>query len=118
MTMEDNLKYNKPLINKLEKDYGVDYYPKFDNYDALEVPRYDAIPNNYEGIMGVPITFLKYHNPKQFKILGHTHSGDTNEAVEKIRLDPKKRHRGHINGKQIYDRILIIREDNKNENNA
>lgn len=118
MTMEDNLKYNKPLIKKLEKDYGINYYPKFDNYDALEVPRYDAIPNDYDGIMGVPITFLKYHNPKQFKILGHTHSGDTNKEVEKIRLDPKKRHRGHINGKQIYDRILIIKEDNKNENNT
>lgn len=118
MSMEDNLKYNKPLIKKLKKDYGINYYPKFDNYDAIEVPRYDAIPDDYEGVMGVPITFLKYHNPEQFKILGHTHSGDTNEAVEKIRLDSKKRHRGYINGKQIYDRILIIKGDSKNENNT
>lgn len=75
MSMEDNLRYNKPLIKKLKEEYGVDYYPKLDNYDAIEVPRYDAIPLNYEGIMAVPVTFLKYHNPTQFHILGCTQRG-------------------------------------------
>lgn len=109
MTMEDNLRFNKPLIKKLEKDYNVNYYPKFENYNAIEVPRYDAIPSDYKDVMGVPITFLKFHNPSQFHIIGHTHSGDDSEEVEKLRTIPSKRHRGYINGKQIYDRILIIK---------
>lgn len=116
MTMQDNLRYNKPLIKKLEKDYGLKTYPKFDNYNALEVPRYDAIPSDYDGVMGVPITFLKLHNPRQFRIIGHTHSGDTTPEVEKLRTIPSQRHRGHINGKQIYDRILIQKVDGENEN--
>ena len=73
--MEDNLIYNKPLIKKFKEEYGVDYYTKLDNYDAIEVPRYDAIPSNYDGIMAVPVTFLKYHNPTQFHILGCTQRG-------------------------------------------
>ncbi len=72
MSMQDNLRYNKPLIKKLAEDYGVDYYPTLDNYEAIEVPRYDAIPSDYNGIMAVPVTFLKYHNPSQFHILGCT----------------------------------------------
>lgn len=117
MTMEENLRYNKPLIKKLEKDYHTNEYPMFENYNAIEVPRYDAIPKDYDGVMGVPITFLKNHNPMQFKIIGHTHSGDTSEAVEKLRTDLTRRHRGYINGKQIYDRILIEKvEDFDGEN--
>ncbi len=116
MTMQDNLRYNKPLIKKLEKDYGLNTYPKFDNYDALEVPRYDAIPSDYNKVMGVPITFLKFHSPRQFRIIGHTHSGDMTPEVEKLRTIPTQRHRGLINGRQIYDRILIqkVNEDNEN----
>ena len=75
MSMEDNLKYNKPLIKKLNTDYHTNTYPKLDNYNAIEVPRYDAIPNDYEGIMAVPVTFLKYHNPEQFELLGCTQRG-------------------------------------------
>lgn len=119
MTMEDNLRFNKPLIKKLNKDYNVNEYPKFDNYNAIEVPRYDAIPSDYKGIMGVPITFLKFHNPYQFRIIGHTHSGDDTAEVEMVRTIPEKRHRGYINGKQIYDRILIENMEVKNnENNS
>lgn len=114
MTMEENLRYNKPLIKKLEKDYHMNTYPMFENYNAIEVPRYDAIPKDYNGIMGVPITFLKKHNPRQFRIIGHTHSGDTSEEVEKIRTDLSRRHRGYINGKQIYDRILIEKVEDFN----
>lgn len=111
MTMEDNLRFNKPLIKKIEKDYKMNHYPKFENYNAIEVPRYDAIPSDYNDVMGVPITFLKFHNPRQFRIIGHTHSGDTTSEVEKLRIIPSKRHRGYINGKQIYDRILIIKAE-------
>lgn len=70
MTMEDNLKFNKTLKNKLKKEYDIDYYPKYDNYDALEVLLTESIPSNYDGKMGVPISFLNKHNPEQFRILG------------------------------------------------
>lgn len=64
MTMEDNLKFSK---HKEIKEQG---YPKYDNYDAIEVKYTDAIPSDYEGVMGVPITFLDKYNPNQFEILG------------------------------------------------
>lgn len=64
MTMEDNLKYSK------HKDIKGKYaYERYDNYDAIEVPYTDAIPSNYDGIMGVPISFLDKYNPEQFKIV-------------------------------------------------
>ncbi len=64
MTMEDNLKYSR---HKEIRERG---YIKYDNYDAIEVPFTDAIPNNYEGVMGVPISFLEKYNPDQFEIVG------------------------------------------------
>lgn len=85
MSMEDNLRFNKPLIKKLQNDYGTSSYIKYDNYDVLEVPRYDAIPSDYDGVMGVPVTFLKFHNPQQFEIVGCTQRG----CHEKV-LDTKK----------------------------
>lgn len=63
MTMDDNLKFNKKLK-------GVTEYSYYDNYDAIEVPFTDAIPSNYDGMMGVPITFLDKYSPEQFVILG------------------------------------------------
>ena len=61
MTQEENLKFNKAV-----KDVG---YQKYDNYDAIEVPRTDAIPRDYDGVMGVPISFLDKYNPDQFEIV-------------------------------------------------
>lgn len=67
MTMADNIKFNKKLK-------GQDYRT-YDNYDAIEVPYNDAIPNDYDGVMGVPITFLDKYCPEQFEILGATQRG-------------------------------------------
>lgn len=67
MTMADNLKFNKKLISTLEGGTG---YQRYDNFDAIEVPYTDAIPADYEGVMGVPITWLAKYNPDQFEILG------------------------------------------------
>jgi hypothetical protein len=68
MTEAENIKFS----NRQEiKDVG---YQMYDNYDALEVPRVDAIPKDYKGVMGVPITFLSKYNPDQFEILGCTES--------------------------------------------
>lgn len=68
MTMEDNRKFNKKVQNSETA------YKKYDNYDAIEVPFTDAIPSDYDGIMGVPISFLDKYNPDQFEILGATES--------------------------------------------
>ena len=61
--MSDNIKFNKKLKGKKT-------YDKYDNYDAIEVPFTDAIPSDYEGLMGVPISFLDKYSPEQFEILG------------------------------------------------
>ena len=106
MTIEDNLKYHKQLKKVLEK-YGVNTYPKYENYDAIEIPYYSAIPADYDGVMGVPVTFLDKFNPEQFEIVGMTHSGDKSPETEALRTNPKQRHRGIIQGKQKYARILI-----------
>lgn len=66
MTMADNLKFS--AHNEI-KEKG---YPHYDNYDAIEVPYTDAIPSDYDGIMGVPISFIKYFCPEQFEIVGMT----------------------------------------------
>lgn len=69
-TMAHNLKFNKKLLRKLESKYGTKEYPRYANYDALEVPFVEAIPSDYDGIMGVPRTFLDVYNPDQFEIVG------------------------------------------------
>jgi hypothetical protein len=63
MTMEDNIKFSK------HKEVNGKQYQKYDNYDAIEVPFTDAIPSDYKGAMGVPISFLDKYNPEQFEIL-------------------------------------------------
>jgi hypothetical protein len=68
MSMADNLRYNKKLMGKAA-------YDRYDNYDAIEVPYTDAIPSDYDGVMGVPITFLDKYNPDQFEILGESQRG-------------------------------------------
>ena len=86
-------------------------FQRYDNYNAIEVPFVDAIPADYAGVMGVPITFLDKYCPEQFEILGHTSATDLSPAVEALRTDPKNRNRGIVNGQTKYDRLLIkIRE--------
>lgn len=91
----------------LYKTYNVDDFPKYDNYDAINIDKTSEIPMDYDGVMGVPITFMDKYNPKQFVIVGQTHSGDTSPEVEAIRTDPEHRRGGRINGKEKYARILI-----------
>lgn len=73
-TMAHNLKFNKRLCKKFERDFGVIEYPHYDNYDAIEVPFTECIPSDYDGVMGVPITFMDKFNPEQFEIIGATES--------------------------------------------
>jgi hypothetical protein len=64
MTMADNLKFSK------HEDIKKVGYLKYDNYDAIEVPFSDAIPSDYDGVLGVPLTFMDKYNPAQFDIVG------------------------------------------------
>ena len=65
--MADNLRFSKHKELK-----GKTAYDHYDNYDAIEVPFTDAIPSDYDGVMGVPISFLDKYCPEQFEILGIT----------------------------------------------
>lgn len=71
MTMADNLKFSKHKEIK-----GKTAYERYENYDALEVPFTDAIPSDYDGVMGVPISFLDKYSPDQFEIVGTLESSD------------------------------------------
>ncbi len=83
----------------LYKKYTPEEYPKYDNYDAINVDKTADIPCDYYGVMGVPITFLDKYNPDQFEILG----------LDDHRVD--WRGRGpDINGKALYRRIIIKRK--------
>ena len=68
MTMAENFKHSKHKDIRGRKDYI-----HFENYDAIEIPYTDAIPSDYEGAMGVPLTFLDKYCPEQFEIIGHPH---------------------------------------------
>ena len=75
MTMADNLRYSK---HKQIREQG---YLKYDNYDAIEVPFVDAIPSDYFADMGVPITYLEKHNPKQFEVVKFRKGNDEKDLT-------------------------------------
>ena len=79
MTLADNLKYSKHKEIK-----GQGSYVHYDNYDAIEVPFTDAIPSDYDGIMGVPISFLDKYSPEQFEIVGMCENEDLYKLKTKI----------------------------------
>jgi hypothetical protein len=84
----------------LYKRYNPEEYPTYDNYDAINIDKTSEIPIDYDGVMGVPITFLDKYNPEQFEIIG-------NELD--LNID---KGRGYINGKRMYSRIFIRRRQN------
>jgi len=86
----------------LYQKYNAKEYPKYDNYDAIEVSKVVDIPMDYNGVMGVPITFLDKYNPKQFEILGKTNNKDSGRDYL-VGDNPT----AMIAGKKLYHRILI-----------
>ena len=102
----------------LTEKYDPAKYPKYDNYDAINVDKVKDIPKDYWGVMGVPTTFLTKFCPEQFNIIGITYSKDKNPDIEKIRTSPNHRHNPIINGKDIYPRILVQRRKAAGENEA
>lgn len=102
MTMADNLKFSK------HKDIKENGYQTYDNYKAIDISFTDAIPSDYNGIMGVPISFLDKYSPEQFEIIGSDYDVKDGKLPELINQDwIGKLDRGYINGKRIYSRVLI-----------
>ena len=98
LTMNDNLRFNKKLKNP-KYQYA---YKKYDNYDAIEIPLTEAIPSDYDGVMGVPITFLDKYCPEQFEIIDIS-----SNLAKPIFVNGKRGSGFYINGKRLYDRIAI-----------
>lgn len=91
MTMDENLKFNTGIIN------DVNSYQKYDNYDAIEVPKTNGIPSDYDGVMGVPISFLHKYCPEQFDIIKFRKGDDDRDLS--------------VNNKCPYFRILVALKD-------
>lgn len=118
MTVADNTKFSKH-----KEVRGIGYRP-YDNYDAIEVPFVDAIPSDYDGVMGVPITYLDRHVPDQFEIVGTTESNDPDNIL-RTRWYTSRECRaayetrfgkpgvydlnasGVVNGVKVFKRVLI-----------
>ena len=106
MTMAENFKHSKHKEVRGRKDYE-----HYINYDAIEIPFTDAIPRDYEGTMGVPISFIDKYCPEQFEIIGI--------GLELANMDIIKKKLGKLNGGprlyverdgelvRLYERILI-----------
>lgn len=97
-------------------------YPKYDNYDAIEVARVTEIPADYDGVMGVPVTFLEKYNPKQFEVIwqasGNTRASAPKEVLARLKYEKHKDDRGGctvIRGKRTYGRIFIQRAEGANK---
>lgn len=112
MTMSDNLRFSRHKEIRGRKEYQ-----HYDNYDAIEVPYTDAIPSDYKGVMGVPISFLDKYCPEQFRLLGITDRGNEYGIKTKEYTAEDTPHFGDLNRrgaimvdgelKSTYARILI-----------
>jgi hypothetical protein len=96
-TNMDTSKRHEDLI--LYKTYNPVIYPKYDDFDAIEVDKTVEIPMDYKGVMGVPITFLNKYNPDQFEIVGNlgSYAPDGYSLASQI----------HLNGNKVFKRIAI-----------
>jgi modification methylase ecoRI len=102
----DHDKRHEELI--LYKRYTPEEYPHYDNYDAIEVSKVAEIPCDFDGAMGVPITFLDKHNPEQFEIVGATES-EGKGFSDGLWDESSKVAQPLINGEKRYKRIFIKR---------
>ena len=89
-----NLTHNRRrLFLDVDDDYNPELYPKYENYNGIDVGKVTSIPGNYSGDMGVPITFLDKYNPRQFEIVGFRKGDDGKDLL--------------VNGRHPYFRILV-----------
>lgn len=103
-------KRNEELILYKKYEGNEHLYPKYDNYDAIEVSKVTNIPIDYTGVMGVPITFLDKYNSEQFEILGISASAGYNKEIVGIPMLVGKDARPLIYSKNTYARIFIKRK--------
>lgn len=114
----------------LYRNFDQNLYPKYDNYDAIEVSTYKDIPIDFDGIMGVPVTFLEHHNPDQFEIVGTLESNDPDNSF-RTRVYTSQECRdayrtrfgkpgvydlnasGVVNGVKVFKRVLIRKRASK-----
>ena len=103
------------VILSLDKEYSSLEYPKYDNYDAIEVSKTKNIPKNYYGVMGVPITFLDKFNPSQFEIVtiaaGNSWKNFKDDLIA-LNFNPDIKYGGGLgacvlNGKGLFARLMI-----------
>ena len=100
MTMEDNIRYSK------HAEIRGKGYLKYDNYDAIDVPFTDAIPSDYDGVMGVPISFMPKYCPEQFEIIGATES-EGKGFSQGLWHEDSGVSQPLVNGNRVYKRIFI-----------
>jgi len=92
----------------LYKKYTSKEYPKYDNYNAINISKTKDIPMDYEGVMGVPITFIDKYNPEQFELIGSDY--EVREGLLPEIINPiwnGKIDRGYMDGKRMYARLLV-----------
>jgi len=99
-TMANNLRHNKKMKGKAA-------YDRYDNYDAIDVPFTNAIPSDYDGVMGVPISFLDKYCPEQFGILGMTSTSKYDDSIIGIPMLQNGSAMPIINSEKQYARIFI-----------
>ena len=100
----DVAKRHEKLI--LWKNYTPEEYPRYDNYDAINVDKVSEIPCDYDGVMGVPITFMDKYNPLDFEIIGADEAEGTGFS-NGLYIQGSKYKQCYMNGKRIYKRIFI-----------
>lgn len=100
----DVAKRHEKLI--LWKKYTPEEYPTYDNYDAINVDKVSEIPCDYDGVMGVPITFMDKYNPIDFEIIGADEAEGTGFS-NGLYIQGSRYKQCYANGKRIYKRIFI-----------
>ena len=108
----DHKKHNEEIV--LFHKYNEEEYPCYDNYNAINVNKTNEIPSDYNGIIGVPITFMDKYNPNQFEIVwqasGNTRACAPLDVLKELGYKPHPEDRGGcgvVNGKRVYSRILV-----------
>ena len=105
----------KPI--KMTHTYDPNIYPRYDNFNAINVDRVTEIPLDYYEVMGVPITYLNKHNKDQFKIMGLAAGNTKNNGLNfEVEYTPSPLDRGGcgvVNGVRKYSRVFIKRKDNR-----
>jgi hypothetical protein len=116
MTASENIKFSK------HKEIRGQGYKKYDNFDAIEVPFIDAIPSDFPGLMGVPITFVSKYNPNQFEVVGSFNAGTHGAELGAVKTETNVKGKwiqwnGPVVDKQpLYKRIIIRHKKGLHEN--